>query len=170
VENGENVVSISDKWQKPRAVIVDMDGTLVNVSSIRHYVRDIPQDEDGVQRRKKDFDSFHKASLFCPAIWPTMDKIQWYWESRLDILVVTARSWDYEKTTRDWLHKYAVPHTKLFMRPIGDFRADVDVKRDILAEIEKTWRVVHAIDDNPHVIALWEEKGIPTTVVPGWED
>lgn len=145
-----------------------MDGTLVNVSSIRHYVREALLPDGSYS--KKNFDDFHKASLFCPAIWPTMDKIQWYWESRLDILVVTARSWDYEKTTRDWLHKYAVPHTKLFMRPIGDFRADVDVKRDLLAEIEKTWRVVHAIDDNPNVIALWEEKGIPTTVIPGWED
>lgn len=164
-------MSYSDRWNKPRAIIVDMDGTLVNVSSIRHYVRNIPHDdEEALGKRQKDFDSFHKASVLCPAIWSTMDKVQWYWEARIDVLVVTARSRDYEKGTKDWLYKYAVPYTKLFMRDVGDFRSDVDVKRDILAEIEEKWRVVHAIDDNPSVIALWEEKGIPVTIVPGWED
>ena len=163
-------MSFSDRWQKPRAIIVDMDGTLVNVSSIRHYVVDIPVDEEGVKKRQKDFDSFHKASLFCPANWDVVDKVQWYWEARIDVLIVTARNRNYEKTTRDWLHKYAIPYNKLFMRDVGDYRPDVDVKRDILAEIEETWRVVHAIDDNPNVIALWEEKGIPVTLVPGWED
>lgn len=163
-------MSFSDRWQKPRAIIVDMDGTLVNVSSIRHYVVDIPVDEEGVKKRQKDFDSFHKASLFCPANWDVVDKVQWYWEARIDVLIVTARNRDYEKTTRDWLHKYAIPHNKLFMRDVGDYRPDVDVKRDILAEIEETWRVVHAIDDNPNVIALWEEKGIPVTLVPGWDN
>jgi predicted secreted acid phosphatase len=162
------MVSYSNKWQKPRAVIVDMDGTLVNVSSIRHYVREALLPDGSYS--KKNFDDFHKASLFCPAIWTTVDKVQWYWENRLDVLVVTARGREHEKTTRDWLYKYAVPYSKLFMRDIGDFLSDVDVKRDILAEIEKTWRVVHAIDDNPNVIALWEEKGIPVTIVPGWED
>lgn len=165
------MVSFSNKWQKPRAVIVDMDGTLVNVSSIRHYVRDIPYDDGEThEKRRKDFDSFHKASVLCPAIWPTVDKVQWYWENRLDVLIVTARDRNYERYTRDWLFKYAVPYTKLFMRDVGDYRPDVDVKRDILAEIEKTWRVVHAIDDNPNVIALWEENEIPVTIVPGWEE
>lgn len=157
---------VTDK-RRP-AVIVDMDGTLVDVSGIRHYVNGA-MNPDG-SYKERNFDAFHKSSLFCPAIWDTVDQVMSYWERRLDILVVTARSWQYEKTTRDWLHKYAVPHNKLFMREIGDFRSDVDVKRDILAEIDKNWRVVHAIDDNPNVIALWEENLIPVTVVPGWED
>lgn len=153
---------------KKSAVIVDCDGTLVDVSSIRHYVREalLP---DGTYS-KKNFDDFHKASILCPAIWPTVDRLTYYWEKRLDILIVTARGRQYDKTTRDWLHKYSIPYNKLYMRDVGDFRSDVDVKRDILAEIELTWNVVEAMDDNPSVIALWEEHGIPTHIVPGWED
>lgn len=153
--------------RKP-AVIVDMDGTLVDVSSIRHYVREALLPDGSYSKR--NFDDFHKSSLFCPAIWKTVDMVMHYWERRLDILIVTARSRDYDRTTRDWLHKYAIPYNALFMRDVGDFRPDVDVKRDILAEIEETWRVVHAIDDNPNVIDLWRENMIPVTVVPGWED
>lgn len=165
VANGVNVVSTSSK---KAAVIVDMDGTLVDVSSIRHYVRE-GQLPDG-SYSKVNFDAFHKASGLCPAIWPTVDKVMHYWERRLDILIVTARGRQYDKVTRDWLYKYSIPYNELFMRDVGDMRKDVDVKRDILAEIEERWTVVHAIDDNPNVITLWEENGIPTTVVPGWED
>lgn len=153
---------------KPAAVIFDMDGTLVDVSSIRHYVREamLP---DGTYS-KKSFDDFHKASILCPAIWETVDRLMYYWEKRIDILIVTARGRQYDHTTRDWLHKYAIPYNKLYMRDVGDQRADVDVKRDILAEIEETWTVVHAVDDNPNVIELWKENRIPVTVIPGWED
>lgn len=150
------------------AIIVDVDGTLVDVSSIRHYVREaiLP---DG-SYTKINFDDFHKASLFCPAIWSTVDMVQDAWERRIDILIVTARGDQYRQTTKDWLHKYAVPYTKLYMRPVGDQRADVEVKREILAEIQETWNVVHALDDNPSVIKLWEEHRIPVTIIPGWID
>ncbi len=150
------------------AVIVDCDGTLVDVSSIRHYVREALLPDGSYS--KKNFDDFHKASLFCPAIWETLDRVQDYWERRFDVLVVTARGEQYRQTTKDWLHKYAVPYTKLLMRPLGDYRSDVDVKRDILKEIQQTWRVCAAIDDNPSVVALWKEHGINTHVVPGWCD
>jgi predicted secreted acid phosphatase len=159
-------MALTREKRKP-AVIVDMDGTLVDVSSIRHYVQEALLPDGSYQKR--NFDDFHKASLFCPAIWKTVDTVMYYWESRIDILIVTARGRQYDQTTRDWLHKYAIPHTALFMRDVGDFRPDVEVKRDILAEIEKTWQVMHAIDDNPHVIELWQENKIPVTVVPGWD-
>lgn len=156
---------------KRKAIIVDMDGTLVDVSGIRHYVKDtIKKDGNYKKRSNRDFDSFHKASLFCPAIWPTLDQVHGYWQSRYDILIVTARSTRYEKTTRDWLHKYAVAYTKLFMRQDGDYRPDREVKEDILKQILDFWDVSHAIDDNPNVIDLWHEYGITTTVVPGWEE
>lgn len=153
---------------KKKAVIVDMDGTLVDVSSIRHYVREALLPDGSYS--KKNFDDFHKASILCPAIWSTIDKVNWYWETNHDVLIVTARSRSYDKTTRDWLHKYAVPYTKLFMREVGDQRADRNVKSDILAEIQELWTVVHAIDDNPNVLSLWKDHGIATTVVPGWMD
>lgn len=153
--------------RKP-AIIVDMDGTLVDVSGIRHYVKGALKPDGSYHER--NFDAFHKSSLFCPAIWATVDMVMNYWERRLDILIVTARGRQYDKTTKDWLHKYAIPYNALFMREVGDYRPDVSVKRDILSQIEKDWRVVHAIDDNPHVIELWRENMIPVTIIPGWED
>lgn len=145
-----------------------MDGTLVDVSSIRHYVTTALK-PDGTYN-ERNFDEFHKASILCPAIWKTIDIVENYWMKGIDVLVVTARGAQYERTTRDWLYKYSVCYKKLFMRPIGDFRADADVKRDILAEIRETWDVIHALDDNPNVVKLWKDEGIPVTVIPGWTE
>jgi predicted secreted acid phosphatase len=166
VEGGEPVVSTPSK---KKAVIVDMDGTLVDVSAIRHYVTATLK-EDGSYDEHKDFDAFHKASVLCPAHHDVIDRVEYYWQQKCDILIVTARSEQYARTTRDWLYKYAVPYTKIYMRSVGDFRSDVDVKRDMLEEIQQEWDIKHALDDNPSVVALWRENGIPVTVIPGWED
>jgi hypothetical protein len=50
-----------------------------------------------------------------------------------------------------------------------DNRPDYEVKKDILNSINKLWDVEHAVDDNPHVIRLWEESGIPTTKIGTWD-
>ena len=36
-------------------------------------------------------------------------------------------------------------------------------------KIKKHWRVIHAIDDNPAVLKLWYEYGIPTTKIGHWD-
>ena len=43
----------------PAAVIVDIDGTLVDVSSVRHHV---------AGPGKRNFDAFHRESADCPPI------------------------------------------------------------------------------------------------------
>jgi hypothetical protein len=63
-----------------------------------------------------------------------------------------------------------VPFDGPFHRPDGDFRPDVQVKRDIFKYLSRHYDIRGAVDDNPNVIALWNEIGIPTEVVPGWDD
>lgn len=150
------------KTPLPEAIIVDMDGTLVDVRGIRHYV--------ARGRRFPDFDRFHKASLFCPPNTDVVERVLAEREAGRTVFVVTARRDRYQRLTRDWLAKYGVEFDRLLMRRDNDRRHDVDVKREILAEIRKTHRVVLAIDDNPGVIALWRSKHIPVVVVPGWDD
>lgn len=150
------------KTAKPEAIIVDVDGTLVDVRGIRHYVR------SGAGFRGTD--RFHKASRFCP---PNHDVLRRVFEEReagRAVFVVTARRDRYERLTRDWLAKHDVEYDELLMRRDNDQRHDVDVKRDILRSIRQTHRVVLAIDDNPSVIALWQSQHVPVLVVPGWDD
>lgn len=145
------------------AIIMDMDGTLADVSGMRHYV----------VGEHKDFDRFHKsACLFAPPNEPIADaaRVLYNCVAKPAILIVTARKRMWGDYTKMWLDKYSIPYTRIYMRANDDQRKDYEVKKDILARIRSQgFEVVHAFDDNPNVIKLWQQEGIPTTVVPGWE-
>lgn len=147
-----------------KALIVDVDGTLVDVSGARHYV------VGRTREQGKDFHHFHLAALFCPPVERTVRMVQVAHEAGWTILVVTARKRMWERVTRDWLAKHEVKYDRLYMRENADQRKDVEVKRDILARIREEFDVGFAIDDNPNVIALWESEGIPVERVPGWDE
>jgi FMN phosphatase YigB (HAD superfamily) len=147
---------------RPRAAIFDMDGTLCDVSSLRHHVDRSHPDFSGRRR----FDLFHGESHLCP---PHREAIALYERYRRDhrILVVTARSDVWAMHTLLWLEQHDVVHDQLYMRPDGDFRPDVEVKSDILDEIREAYDPVVAVDDNPAIIELWESEGITTHVIAG---
>jgi 3-deoxy-D-manno-octulosonate 8-phosphate phosphatase KdsC-like HAD superfamily phosphatase len=150
--------------KKPKAWIVDVDGTLADVSGIRHFVVKTPDN------RFKDFDKFHAHSVDVPAHADVVTMVQAAKAAGFDILIVTARRAKWRHHTAWFLALNEVPSDALFMRGNKDGRRDFEVKADILAQIKKSWDVVHAVDDNPNVIALWEQEGIPVTVIPGWEN
>ena len=144
-----------------RAALFDMDGTLADVSGIRHYVRG--------PRKSKDFDSFHALSVDCPPHQWVVEMARGFSNQGIDVVIVTARKAKWRGPTAWFLAQNDVPSAALFMRADKDGRPDVEVKRDILAAIRRTWVPVVAVDDNPSVIALWKSEGIPTIIVPGWE-
>lgn len=155
--------SAGGSQDRPRAAIFDMDGTLCDVSSIRHHVDRSHPDFSGRRR----FDLFHGQSHLCPPDQRALDLHDRYSEDHA-ILVVTARSAEWAMHTLQWLEEHDIHHDRLYMRERGDYRRDVEVKRDILAEIRESYDPVVAIDDNPAVIELWESEGLATHVIEGW--
>jgi beta-phosphoglucomutase-like phosphatase (HAD superfamily) len=145
------------------AVIFDMDGTLCNVAPIRHHVK-------GGRGKKKDFAAFHSESVNCEPIPRVAEAARIASRSGLTVIVVTARMVMWARHTAMWLALHDIPSDVMFMRRNGDHRPDFEVKRDILARIQTEFKVIHAFDDNPKIIALWMEHGIPTTIVEGWEE
>lgn len=144
---------------KPTAHIYDVDGTLANVDPYLHYVR--------VSNR--DYDAFHKASI---GALPNIEVVQMLNNAvsdRHDILIVTSRKEKYRGLTSMWLAKNNIRSHALFMRADNDSRPDYEAKKDMLDNITKLWDVVHAVDDNPNVIRLWEDNGIPTTKIGTWD-
>ncbi len=139
--------------------IFDMDGTLANVSSIRHFVRNRP----------KDFDRFHSESVNMPPNPEVVAMAHDFHNQGIDIVIVTARRAKWRNHTAFWLALNGVPSTALFMRGNKDHRSDVLVKKDILHVIRHSWKVVWAVDDNPSIVKLWKDEDIPVTIVEGWE-
>lgn len=143
------------------AEIFDVDGTLCNVTSVRHYVTP----------PNRDFHSFHMASAFCPPNPEVVERVHEAKAKGRAAIVVTARMARYRTLTRKWLQSCEIPFDSLWMRANDDFRKDAIVKREILAKIRANGFVVmKAYDDNPAVTVVWEDEGIETVVVPGWDD
>jgi phosphoglycolate phosphatase-like HAD superfamily hydrolase len=145
---------------KPTAYIFDVDGTLANVEPYRHHVTG----------ENRNFEAFHAESIDA---LPHSHVVNMAREALLeghDILVVTARMEKWRQQTSMWIAIHDIPADALFMRANYDNRKDYLVKKDILDMIQERWTVVHAVDDNPEVIALWKENGIPTTIIDGWID
>jgi hypothetical protein len=140
------------------AAIFDVDGTLCNVESIRHYVTAKP----------KNFEAFHAGSVNCPPHEWVAESARAIHGSGMPVLVVTARKERYWWHTTLWLRENWIPYHALFMRGDNDGRPDYEVKADILAEIRRFYSPVIAFDDNPAVLRLWREEGIPAVRVPGW--
>lgn len=147
------------------AVILDMDGTLCDVSSIRYHVNP----KDPRFSGKKRFDLFHSGSIDCPPHDRVVNVALMFKALGLALVVVTARKEQWMYHTLLWLDENDIPHDDLFMREDDDNRKDFDVKADILTDIRKSYDPVIAIDDNPAVIDLWKREGIHTLTVPGWE-
>jgi hypothetical protein len=75
---------------KPAAVIIDVDGTLADVSSIRHFVR----------QRPKDFDSFHAASVNVPPHQQAVDLAHAAHAVGQVVIIVTARRHRWRRHSR----------------------------------------------------------------------
>ena len=141
------------------AVIVDMDGTMVNVDSIVHHL---------LNNKRRDFDRFHRESAHCPPNQKALDFCDRAVADGHAVVIVTARTYAYQEVTIEWLSRHLVhPYDGPYMRGDGDTRPDVEVKREIhrILTEDHGYRIVGAIDDNPPIIDLWTSLGIPVEVV-----
>lgn len=148
------------------AVIFDMDGTLADISYLRHYLTKFDKSK---RRVIKHFNNFHSESVNAPAHNHVVNAAQVAHMLGHAVLVVTARKHMWRHQTAWWLAMHNVPSDMLMMRGDEDNRKDYEVKKDMLDTLRKAYDIIHAWDDNPSIIKLWKESNIPTTVVPGWE-
>lgn len=151
--------------KKPNAVIFDLDGCLADVTEYRHYVVKSHPDFSG----KKDFRAFHSESIAAPRI-ENICHLAKSLSSNNAILIVTARKTKWMFETMEWLDVNEIPYIELHMRPDSDGRKAEDVKLDILNSIRNRYNVVLAVDDSPYNVQMFIKNGIPTTLVPGWQD
>ena len=141
------------------AYIFDVDGTLANVDPYLHYVRG----------SNRDYEAFHEAPVGALPNIEVVEMLNHAFFDQMHIIIVTSRKEKWRGLTSYWLAKNDIGHHALYMRSDDDNRPDYEVKKDILLKIKNHWNVIHAVDDNPNVIRLWEDHGIPTTKIGNWD-
>jgi predicted secreted acid phosphatase len=149
---------------KPKAIIIDLDGTLCNLDHRKHHVEKSP----------KDWDSFfNEAYKDTPYEW-CQDLIHGFRSIGYAIIFLTGRA--ERDISIEWLCRHtAIPRDKveksLYTRRAGDFRKDHEVKFELYCDfIEPHYRVVLAVDDKKSIADLWRSLGIPTLLCSDWEE
>lgn len=136
---------MSDSQRK--IVLVDMDGTLSDVSHRIHHIRG-----------KKNWKQFFRLMDQDPPVAAVVDWVRNLAEDH-EIVIVTGRPDDFRRNTEDWLKRYAVPYSRLLMRRSGDHRPDHVVKKELLERVDKH-NVAFVIDDRPTVCDMWRGCGL----------
>lgn len=142
-------------------IICDVDGTLCDVRSIRHYV----ERPDDAERFRANFALFHSSSEECPAFPDALKLVKDLERAGYGVVIVTAREARWVEVTERWLNRHGVRRVELITRPALDYRSDAVVKAEICADIQTRYAPCLAIDDRDDILAVWAAAAIPTVKV-----
>lgn len=128
---------------KPRAILVDIDGTVAVMSDRSPYDMSrvhLDEPNEAVIAAVRAMQAAGHTIIFC-----------------------SGRTDDGRAATEAWLQTHVgVPHAGLFMRRTGDQRKDSVVKREIFEkELREHWHVVAVFDDRNQVVRMWRQLGLP---------
>lgn len=149
---------------KPKAVIIDLDGTFCDVTHRVHHVEKVPQDWDAF---------FNEAYRDPPVEW-CQDLVRAMQAIGYINLFVTGRA--EREISAEWICRHAQMTRRsvdevLFTRDKGDFRKDHEIKEEIYRKlIEPHYRVVFAVDDKRSIVDLWRRLGVPALHCSDWDE
>jgi predicted secreted acid phosphatase len=145
-----------------KSIFVDIDGT---IADIQHRVHHLTDTKDGSVH--KDWDAFYAEIEDDDPIQPTIDIVNALWKKGYHIILITGRDAERRALTIAWLLEHKVHWDVLLMRPIGDHRPDVKIKREWLKKMRDGELILCGIEvpeivieDRKKVIDMWREEGL----------
>lgn len=141
---------------KPKAFLVDIDGTLA-------HMRDLRGPFDWKRVGVDDCDA---------TIAEIVMRLSSSWRiagPTLTTIVMSGRDEICREQTIGWLRDWEIPFDELFMRPQGDFRADNIVKHELFnTYVRDNYDVQFVLDDRDQVVDMWRAMGLTCLqVAPG---
>lgn len=132
---------------KPRAGIIDLDGTLCNVS----------YKEDFDHESFLDRVSFDKINQWCLSLLEEMRACN------VEIILLTARTFSSQvrKDTEMWLIQNEIPHDLLIGKSPNSELSSPEYKRKVLHTHLSGYNILFATDDNIDVCNMWLSENIP---------
>ena len=136
--------------QKEEAIIVDIDGTIANVDHRIHLVR----------KPNKNWKLFFEKMNDDKPIEQIINKIKELHDDGLKILIVTGRPETYQSITSAWLNKHLpFEEFELIQRKKNDNRPSYQVKKSILIELKKKYKIKFFLDDKEEDINMYLNEG-----------
>jgi len=148
---------------KPKAVLVDIDGTIAHMRDYRG-----PFDWKSVGKDDPDLNVMQVISWIREGMWSYHARIGGFQHGKPvpKVILMSGRDRSCEQETRDWATSWDFNFDELFMRPEKDMRADNIVKHELFNEhIRDNYDVVMVFDDRNQVVDMWRSMGIQVAQV-----
>lgn len=155
-------------------VFVDIDGTVADLTHRRVYVRSKP----------KNWPAFERAIPNDTPIQWVIDAVNRLYDAGWTVVMMSGRSEKSRQVTQRWLELNGVYYHALYMRrefeydangdvkltrkgkPLGDFRRDDIVKRELLDVARGDGFDPDVVfDDRDQVVTMWRANGVPVVQV-----
>ena len=130
-------------------VIFDIDGTLADVSERIHHVKKKPKNWNAFFQGMAQDKAIHSMVRLCNVLY----------QSGIKILLCSGRSEEHRTQTVQWLAQQGVKYHELILRPDGDRRSDIIVKREMLAGLDRS-KILFVVEDRSRVVEMWRSEGL----------
>lgn len=139
---------------KKDIIIVDIDGTLADITHRLHFINGNP--------KNRDWDSFNKEISEDKVKEDILSIVNVFISKGFKIHLKTGRAEEYRKNTEIWLFKNKILYDHLDMRANGDYSSDFQVKQSMLDSMLQTDRdrILCVIDDRQQVVDMWRKNGL----------
>ncbi|QIG65775.1 polynucleotide kinase [Ochrobactrum phage vB_OspM_OC] len=132
--------------------LIDIDGT-ASLSNHDYYIF--------LKTKPKNWKTFFHGSIHTPACEQVKKLVNMLYDSGDKIIMFTARPEDFREVSERWLEKNGIKYHDMIMRPLGDYRPDVEAKRDMLKIVrEKYGEPFAAFEDRDGNIKMFAEEGV----------
>ena len=142
-----------------RDIIVDLDGTVADLTHRRHYLSSNP----------KNWKAFEAGIPHDLPHQHVIDVVNTLYDAGWNILLCSGRGEQSRKDSVTQLEGFGLKYHRLYMRAHNDFRRDDIVKSELLDQIiADGFNPSFALDDRDQVVTMWRNRGIPCfQVAPG---
>jgi len=130
-------------------VIFDIDGTLADVSERIHHV----------SKKPKNWNAFFAGMAQDKAIHSMVRLCNILHASGIQIILCSGRSEEHRAQTVAWLAQQGVNYHALLLRKDKDRRSDTEIKRELLATLDKS-KILFVVEDRSRVVEMWRSEGL----------
>ena len=150
---GEAVIRrMYDQYLKPKPTIYERDESLPKA---------IICDIDGTLAHMKDRSPYDWSRVDQDEVDPVIKNLLNAVKNKYFIILTSGRDEVCREKTEKWLRGNEIPYGMLLMRPEGDIRKDLIVKRELFEiHIRPYYNIEFVLDDRNQVVDMWRSLGL----------
>lgn len=141
------------------AIIVDINGTLSDVSKVVHFIKGPDKNWEGFFGNMNNVPPNKNVKMFIDAIKNT--------NTGMMIVLVSGAPDRYEKQTREWLEKHNIRYDAIHFRPDWDKRRGWQFKKTLYEKkLKNLYLVKLVLDDKEDACRTWMSFGLDCWKLP----